>query len=267
MTGKEVRINRIRERDSGNYVIVPMDHGVTVGPIKGIKDLDGTINEIARGGGDSVLIHKGAAKHQYQNNDNEIGLIVHLNAATTVGPDPNNKVIVGDVKNAVRLGADAASFHINIGSETEPQQLRELGELADQCNEYGLPLLVMTYVRGPDVDSKDEETIAHAARLGAELGGDIIKAGYTGNPEQYRQVIEGCPAPVLIAGGPKADSKREALRDIRDAMDIGARGVCIGRNIFQQDDIAGMTNAISMIVHEDRGVDDAIEASMEVSRQ
>jgi len=260
MTGKEIRLDRIRDRDSGNFLTVPMDHGVTIGPIKGLKNIDNTIDSIARGGGDSVLVHKGVVDHSFAEVDEEIGLIVHLNAATSVGPDPNNKVVVGDVKTAVRRGADAVSVHINVGSDTEPHQLQDLGRVADECDEYGIPLLAMTYVRGPEdrVDSNDEETISHAARLGAELGADVIKTAYTGNPEAFEEVTEGCPVPIVIAGGPKAETKREVLGDIRDAMSAGARGVSMGRNIFQQDDVDAMTSAVSRIVHDDASVEEAM---------
>jgi fructose-bisphosphate aldolase/2-amino-3,7-dideoxy-D-threo-hept-6-ulosonate synthase len=257
MTGKEIRLNRIRDRDSGNFLTVPMDHGVTIGPVEGLNNIHNTINDIGRGGGDSVLVHKGVVEHSFDGVNKDIGLIVHLNAATSVGPDPNNKVMVGDVKRAVRLGADAVSVHINVGSETEPHQLEDLGEVADKCDEYGMPLLAMTYVRGPDVEP-NAENVAHATRLGAELGADVVKTSYTGNPDEYERVIEGCPVPVVIAGGPKAETKREVLRDIRDAMDVGARGVAMGRNVFQQEDVEAMTRAVSRVVHDGASVDEAM---------
>lgn len=266
MIGKEIRLNRIRDPESGNFVIIPMDHGVTIGPVRGLKDMESTITSIAEGGGDSVLIQKGIAKHEHSKVATDIGLIIHINAATSVGPDPNDKVMVGSVKEAVRLGADAVSVHINVGSKTEPHQLQDLGNTAEKCDEYGIPLLAMTYVRGPEVDSNDVETIKHATRIGAELGADIVKTSYTGDPNEYQEVIEGCPVPVVIAGGPKADTKRDVLQDIRDALDVGARGVAMGRNIFQQDDITTMTRAVSLIVHEGMGVDEAIEESMEVGK-
>lgn len=257
MTGKEIRLDRIRDRDSGNFLTVPMDHGVTIGPVKGLKNIHETIDEIGRGGGDSVLVHKGVVDHAFGDVTEEIGLIVHLNAATNVGPDPNNKVIVGDVETAVRRGADAVSVHINVGSETEPHQLQDLGRVADECEKYGMPLMAMTYVRGPDVEV-NVENVAHATRLGAELGADVVKTAYTGDPDEYEHVIEGCPVPVVIAGGPKAETKREVLDDIRDAMDAGARGVAMGRNVFQQEDVEAMTRAVSHVVHDGASVEEAI---------
>jgi fructose-bisphosphate aldolase/2-amino-3,7-dideoxy-D-threo-hept-6-ulosonate synthase len=262
MTGKEIRLGRIRDEESGNFVTVPMDHGVTIGPVDGLNGIHETIDAIGRGGGDSVLVHKGVVQHTFEKVQEDVGLIVHLNAATDVGPDPNNKVVVGEVKRAVRLGADAVSVHINVGSETESHQLQDLGRVADDCDEYGMPLLAMTYVRGPEVEA-NVENVAHATRLGAELGADVVKTSYTGDPEEYRSVIEGCPVPVVLAGGPKAETKREVLADIDEAMDVGARGVAMGRNVFQQDDVESMTRAVSRVVHD--GVS-AEEALSEVER-
>jgi len=257
MTGKELRLGRIRDDESGNFVTVPMDHGVTIGPVEGLNDVHETIDAIARGGGDSVLVHKGVVEHSFGNVQEDVGLVVHLNAATSVGPDPNNKVMVGDVKRAVRLGADAVSVHINVGSETEPHQLQDLGKVADDCDEYGMPLVAMTYVRGPDIEPT-AENVAHATRLGAELGADVVKTSYTGDPDGYERVIDGSPVPVVIAGGPKAETEREVLRDIRDAMDVGARGIAMGRNVFQHDDVEAMTRAVSRVVHDGASVDEAL---------
>lgn len=258
MTGKEIRLNRIRDPKSGNFLIVPMDHGVSIGPVDGLRDMKSTISEIADGGGDAVLMQKGNLRQVPKEKADEIGFIAHLNASTDLG-EPNNKVVVGRAKEALRRGADAVSLHINVGSETEPHQLEDLGEISDECEKYGVPLAAMTYVRGPDVDSTDVDNLAHATRMGAELGADLVKTSYTGKPDEYRKVVEGCPVPVVIAGGPKADSKEEVLQDIRDAMDIGVSGTMMGRNVFQQDDVSGMVNAISGIVHRDKTVQEAMK--------
>jgi fructose-bisphosphate aldolase/2-amino-3,7-dideoxy-D-threo-hept-6-ulosonate synthase len=257
MNGKEIRLNRIRDPESGNFLIVPMDHGVSIGPVDGLRDMSSTISKIAEGGGDAVLMQKGNLRDVPKQEVKKLGFIAHLNASTSLG-EPNNKVVVGRAKDALRRGADAISLHINVGSETEPHQLKDLGEISEECEEFGVPLAAMTYVRGPDVDSTDVDNIAHATRMGAELGADLVKTSYTGNPEEYRKVVEGCPVPIVIAGGPKADSHREVLEDIRDAMDIGVRGTMMGRNIFQHEDVPGMVDAISGIVHEDKTVQKAM---------
>lgn len=251
-----MRLNRIRDPESGNFVIVPMDHGVSVGPVDGLRDIGSTVSEVAAGGGDAVLMQKGNFRELPKDRADELGFIAHLNASTDLG-EPNNKVVVGKAREALKRGADAVSLHVNIGSRTEPRQLEELGEISRECDRFGVPLAVMTYVRGPEVENS-VDNIAHATRVGAELGADLVKTSYTGNPEEYRKVVEGCPVPIVIAGGSKADTKKEVLQDIRDAMDIGVSGTMIGRNIFQQDDISGMVEAVSGIVHDDKTVEEAV---------
>lgn len=250
MIGKKIRLERILDRKSEHTVIVPMDHGVTVGPIKGLEDLPKAVDDVARGGADAVLMHKGMVQYGHRGYGMDIGLIIHLSGGTSLGPDPNNKVLVCTVKEAVRLGADAVSVHINVGAENESQMLRDLGATAKECLEYGMPLLAMMYPRGKDIKSEhDAKYVKHAARVGAELGADIIKTVYTGDKKSFREVVEGCPAPIVIAGGPKIDSEQALLKMIEDAMACGAAGVSIGRNVFQAEDRVELTRKICGIVH------------------
>jgi len=247
--GKRIRLERIMDRNTGKTVIVPMDHGVTSGPIKGIVNIAETINKVAEGGANAVLLHKGIVKTGHRGYGKDIGLIVHLSAGTPY-TDPTNKTLVCTVKEAIALGADAVSIHINIGGGNENEMLRDLGKISAECEEYGMPLLAMMYARGRNITNEyDVKYIKHAARIGAELGADIIKTNYTGNKETFKEVIEGCPVPVVVAGGPKLDSKEKFLNMIKDAMDCGAAGVAVGRNIFQADDITEATREICKIVH------------------
>jgi len=117
--GKRIRLERIINRDTGKTVIVPMDHGVSMGPIKGIINLSKTINEVAEGGANAVVLHKGMVEFGHRGYGRDIGLILHLSASTSLGPDPNEKVLVASVEEALKLGADAVSIHVNIGSNTE----------------------------------------------------------------------------------------------------------------------------------------------------
>ena len=212
-------MERIFNRHSKRTVIVPMDHGVSVGPIKGLENMADTINDIAEGGADAVLMHKGIVGAGHRGYGRDIGLIIHLSGGTSLAPDPNAKVQVTSVKEAVRLGADAVSVHVNVGARNEPDMLHNLGMLSEECKEYGLPLLAMMYARGDKV--KDElavEYIKHAARVGAELGADIIKTAYTGDKDSFREVIRGCPAPVVIAGGPKIESDEDLRINIEGEL-------------------------------------------------
>ncbi len=258
--GKSVRMERIIDRKSGNTVIVPMDHGVSSGPIEGLIDMKSATNAVAEGGADAVLLHKGIVRAGHRGYGRDIGLIVHLSASTSLGPDPLNKVRVTTVDEAIKLGADAVSVHVNIGAENEPEMLRKLGETAQICEEWGMPLLAMMYPRGQKVpDEHDVKFVKHVARVGAELGADIIKTNYTGTPESFREVVEGTPIPVVIAGGPKMGTDKEVLEMIKEAIDAGGRGVSIGRNIFQHRNPTKMTRAVADIVHKNISVKEALE--------
>ena len=260
MIGKKIRLERIINRKTKRTVIAPMDHGVSVGPVRGIVDMDKTIESISKGGADAVLMHKGIVEQGHRGYGKDIGLIIHLSASTSLSPDPNNKVIVTSVERAIQLGADAVSIHVNIGSETEPMMLEELGEIAETCSQWGIPLLAMMYPRGQKITNEhDVELVKHAARVGSELGVDIVKTNYTGDPDSFKEVVEGALVPVVIAGGPSVDTERELLEMTKDSIDVGGAGVAFGRNFFQARDPEKITKAISEIVHKDAEVDEALE--------
>ncbi|WP_406660601.1 2-amino-3,7-dideoxy-D-threo-hept-6-ulosonate synthase [Methanolobus sp. ZRKC3] len=258
--GKSIRIERIMHRDSRNIVLIPMDHGISDGPIKGLIDVADSINKVADGGADAILMQKGIVKHGHRGYGHDVGLIVHISASTILGPDPNNKVQVCSVEEVVKMGADAVSIHVNVGSETEADQLQQLGAVAEQCNYWGMPLLAMMYPRGKKVTNPhDPQLVAHAARIGAELGADVVKTVYTGDPDSFKDVVNGCPVPIVIAGGPKTNTDEEFLHMIKGAMEGGARGVAIGRNVFQHESPTKITKAITEIVHHSKTVEEALE--------
>jgi predicted phospho-2-dehydro-3-deoxyheptonate aldolase len=253
--GKEVRISRITE--NGKMVCIPMDHAVSSGVMKGLDRIYRTIELVEEGGATAVLTNKGILKHMPR--PPRVGFIVHLSASTSLGPDPNWKVRDGTVLNALRMGADAVSVHINIGSKAEPYMLRKLGMVADECDEYGVPLIAMMYPRGENVkDPSDPRVIAHVARVGAELGADIVKVPYTGSPETFREVVESCPAPVVMAGGPKAERDEDVLEMVWGAMRAGAMGVTIGRNVFMHENPKAIVRAIRAIVLEGKRPEEAL---------
>ena len=259
--GKKIRLERIMDRQSRNMVIIPMDHGISIGPVRGIVNLAEMVNKVADGGANAVLLQKGMAKHGHRGYGRDIGLIIHMSASTSLGPDPNDKVMVCTVEEAIKMGADAVSIHVNIGSGTEADQLQEMGEVAEQCDTWGIPLIAMMYPRGKDIkNSNDAELVAHVARAGAELGADIIKTNFTGDIDSFRSVVEGCPVPVVMAGGPKTNTDEEFLAMVRTAIDAGGRGVAIGRNVFQHENPTAMTRALTQVVHKGASVEDAMEA-------
>ncbi len=260
MLGKSIRMERIMDRKSGRAVIVPLDHGISLGPVEGLVDMKTTIDTVARGGATAVVLHKGIIPYGHRSFGQDIGLIVHLSASTSLGGDPNEKVLVTTVEEAIKLGADAVSVHVNLGADTETQMLHDFGDMTRKCMEWGMPLLVMIYPRGKKIkDSFDVDLVKHCARVGAELGADIIKTNYTGDIDSFREVVKGALAPVVIAGGPKMDSDERLLEMVRDSITAGGRGVSIGRNVFQHRNVMGITKAISSVVLENASVEDALK--------
>jgi fructose-bisphosphate aldolase/2-amino-3,7-dideoxy-D-threo-hept-6-ulosonate synthase len=222
------------------------------------------IDKVAAGGANAVVLHKGIVHTGHRGYGRDIGLILHLSGSTVLGPDPNTKVLVASVEEAIRLGADAVSVHINIGAPNEPEQLQALGTVAETCARWGMPLLAMMYPRGPKVKSEhDPAMVAHAARAGAELGADIIKTNYTGDVESFRKVVKGCPVPIIIAGGPKVKTDLDVLKMAFGAIKAGGAGVSIGRNVFQHRNPTGMVRALCQIVHKGASV---TEAAKELKR-
>jgi len=259
--GKVVRLERIINRNTGKTVIVPMDHGVSSGPIKGLKNIRETVQKVAEGGANAIIMHKGIVKDGHRGKGRDVGLIVHMSASTDLSLRKNDKVLVCTVEEAIKLGADGVSIHVNIGAEDEKQMLKDFGVVSKECLEWQMPLVAMLYYRGPEVkDPFDPKAIAHIARIGAELGADIVKVPYTGSPDTFREVVEGCPVPVVIAGGPKVNSDEELLRMVYDAVVVaGCAGLSIGRNIFQHDNVEKITKVLSKIVHENITVEEALE--------
>ncbi len=260
LLGKAVRLERIFDRNTGRTIVVPMDHGVTVGPIYGLVDLKGTVNEVAEGGANAVLMHKGLPRCTHRGAGRDIGLIVHLSASTALSPFPNAKVMVGSVEDALRLGADAVSVHVNLGDETEGHMLQSLGELTTKAAEWGMPVLAMMYARGPKVKNEyDPEVVRHCARVGQELGCDVVKVPYTGDIKSFSRVVESCCIPVVIAGGEKLDNDYDLMRMVHDSVQAGGAGLSVGRNVFQHKDRARLVRALHGIVHLDWDLDQAMD--------
>jgi predicted phospho-2-dehydro-3-deoxyheptonate aldolase len=252
MIGKKIRLERIIDRNSGRTVIVPMDHGTTMGPIEGLVDMRSTITKIVDGGVSAILMHKGIVGVGHRGSGKDVGLIIHLSASTTMSPDPNTKVPVCTVEEAIRLGADAVSIHVNLGAERDTDMLEYFGTISDICSGWGMPLLAMVYTRGKKIENEyDVKYVKHAARVGAELGADIVKCNYTGSIDSFREVVEGCPVPVVIAGGEKMETETQLLTMVEHALKAGAAGVSIGRNAFQHKRPEKIVEAIGKMVHED----------------
>ncbi len=239
--GKKRRLKRIMP--GGKTLIVPMDHGVS-SPVRGIQRIDEILEKID-GIADAVVLHKGVVKHSKYVENMHSALIVHLSGSTLY--HANEKVLVCSVEKAVALGADGVSIHINVGSDTECQQLRDAGLISELCDSYGMPLLAMMYPRGKGVEVSTE-TVKHAVRVGYELGADIVKTCYTGSTESFAEVVEYCDVPIVVAGGSKKKGE-ELLEEVRGAMLAGAKGVAIGRNVFQAEKPEEMVKDLRRVIH------------------
>jgi predicted phospho-2-dehydro-3-deoxyheptonate aldolase len=213
--------------------------------------------KLLKGNADAILVHKGIAKRV---DTGKAGLIVMLSGMSNLSPNLNAKVQVCSVQEAIRIGADAVSVHVNVGAQDEDKMLQNLGKVSEECDLFGLPLLAMMYPRGPKIQNENSpEVVAHAARIGAELGADIIKTNYTGAIETFKTVVESCPVPIVIAGGPKCKSNQEILQTTFDSLKAGAAGLSIGRNIFQCENPTQIVKALSTIVHENSSVEQALK--------
>ncbi|CAM3063859.1 2-amino-3,7-dideoxy-D-threo-hept-6-ulosonate synthase [Sporolactobacillus spathodeae] len=261
MDGKQLRMNRLFAEDK-KMVMIPMDHGITLGPIRGIENIDQAVAAIDQAAVDSFVLHKGMVKSISQSP--KASLIVHLSASTELGPQPLRKVQVCTVEEALRLGADAVSTHINFGSEYEAEQIVDTAEVAEACDRWGMPLLVMAYVRGENIDAADVKKTAHAVRIAAELGADIVKTSFPENAESMHEIVSATSLPTLVAGGGKVDDALNLFRMIEKAIQAGCAGVSIGRNVFSHRYPREIAQQLVRIVHHSVGAESAYEALTKV---
>ena len=258
--GKSIRIERLFDRKSNRTIIVPMDHGLTVGTIKGLEDLTDMVDKVALGGANAVLMHSGMVGAGHRQYGQDIGLIIHLSGATSLTPDPDRKVLVCSVERALKMGADGVSVHINIGADEESEMLQDARNVVESSREWGLPLIAMIYPRGKKIkDENSPEVVNIAVRAGAELGADIVKTNYTGDIDSFKYIVKSVHVPVIIAGGPKTDTIQDLLQLVYDSIQAGGKGVAFGRNVFQAEDPIKIVKALSKIVHHNYTVGEVLK--------
>ena len=254
VTGHQIRLNRIMRK--GRMLCIPMDHGISNGPIEGLEDPHSIIYKCEGHGLTSIIINKGILKTLPK--PTKIGVLVHFSSSTSLSMSPNRKMLTGTVEEAVRLGADGVSLHINIGGKEEPEMLEQLGMTADQCHKWGMPLLAMMYPRGEKIkDPHDPEIVGHVARIGAECGADIVKTVYTGDIDSFSKIVKSTTVPIVIAGGPKAKTDDDILQMTEDAMKAGAKGVTYGRNIFAHKNPQKIVEALAGIIFKKESAKEA----------
>ncbi|TDV52020.1 2-amino-3,7-dideoxy-D-threo-hept-6-ulosonate synthase [Actinophytocola oryzae] len=252
-TARRLRLNRFFRNNPQRTMIVPLDHSLTGGPIPGGGNgLNTLVGQLAVNGADAVVLHKGNIRFVDPAWFKQLSLIVHLSASTVHAPDPDDKVLVGTVEEALRLGADAVSVHVNVGSREEARQISDLGIVAEACDRWNVPILAMMYPRGPHVaNPTDPELVAHAITLAAELGVDLVKTYYVGSVSKMQEITAQSPVPIVAAGGPRAGDQ-DALMDFVDEVLLGgAAGLAVGRNIFEAANPGALTRRLAERVHGD----------------
>ncbi|WP_020674098.1 2-amino-3,7-dideoxy-D-threo-hept-6-ulosonate synthase [Amycolatopsis nigrescens] len=249
---RRLRLRRLHRHDSERLLIVPLDHSISDGPITAGRALDGLVCELSVNGVDAVVLHKGSLRNVDPERFNRTSLIVHLSASTRHAPDPNAKYLVASVDECLRLGADAVSVHVNVGSVEEGRQIADMATVAEACDRWNLPLLAMMYPRGPKITNpKDPGMVAHAASLAVDLGADIVKTMYVGSVAEMADVVRGCPIPIVAVGGPLADNCAEVLAYVDEVMSSGVAGLAVGRNVFHAPDPGSIARRIAGRVHRE----------------
>lgn len=245
--GKNLRLSRLGPQD-GRYLFVPLDHSLADGPIVDEQRFQKLVHKVVAGGADALVLHKGRARGIDPRALRGSALVVHLSGSTPHARDSDAKVLVGTVEDAIQLGADAVSVHVNVGSDTEAEQLADLGTVASACERWGIPLLAMMYPRGPRIsDPHHPTTLAHVVNIAADLGADLVKTNWSAPLEAMADVVASSPIPVLVAGGPPGSG--ELTDYARGALKAGCSGLAIGRRVFQHTDPLRAVEELAAVVH------------------
>lgn len=251
--GMQNRLSRIIKPQTGKTVMLAVDHGYFMGPTTGLEQLDKAVNPLLPFA-DTLMLTRGALRY-YIDPGVDIPITLRVSGGTSI---LNQEMLLHEgitcsVEDAIRLNASCVAFSILVGAEYERDTILAFAEVIDEARAWGIPTLCVTAV-GRDM-VRDAKYMRLASRLGAELGADIIKTYYV---DGFETVTASCPVPVVIAGGKKIP-ERDALEMARNAIDAGAVGVDMGRNIFQSDNPVAMIQAVRAVVHDGAGVDEAME--------
>lgn len=249
--GMKNRLSRIFKKD-GRTVMLAVDHGYFLGPTERLEDARKTISPLLEYA-DSIMLTRGILRNCVDPS-NDVPVVLRVSGGTSIiGKDLSNEDITTSINDAVRINASALALSIFVGAEYEHQTLVNLGRLVNEGEEHGIPVLAVTAV-GRDM-VRDARYLGLASRIAAEIGAHIVKTYYC---KDFYKVVEACPVPVIIAGGKKIPEK-EALELTYNAINEGAAGVDMGRNIWQSDYPVAMIKAVNKIVHENATAKEAYE--------
>jgi len=224
---------------NGKALILAYDQGVEHGP-EDFKKNNGWnpeyILELAeKGPFTGVILHKGVVEKYVDNNFN-VPIILKLTGKSKLNPKLKQNIVCS-VKYADKLGVEGVGVTFYPFSEYEDIMIENLAKIQEEAREYGKEFFVWAYPRGKGIDEFKTENIAYAARLAAEFGADFVKVKYNHKPKEYKEVIKNAlKADVLIAGGKKVDKEKHLLKMTEEVINLGAKGLAIGRNIWQREE-------------------------------
>lgn len=250
--------------DNNKALIIAMDHSRTSGVVPGLEDPGAIIDQAVAAGADGVMTTFGIIKRYRANLIGHIPTILRLDGGPSTYREDwmayTEWHLLHTVEDALQLGVDGVVLNLFLGLPVEAKTYQLISKVAAQCTRINLPLMVEAVpCRSERVpDPKSAEAMASACRLAFEHGADLVKTYYTGTVDGFRHVTYNCPAPVLIAGGPKADTTEAALQMVADAIQAGAAGAVFGRNIWQGSNMRGTIAALQHIIHHNGSVSEAM---------
>ncbi|MDD9813163.1 MAG: 3-hydroxy-5-phosphonooxypentane-2,4-dione thiolase [Thaumarchaeota archaeon] len=250
--GMESRMARIIRPPARRGVMLAVDHGYFMGPTRSLERPSETIGPLVEHC-DSLMLTRGVLRTSVPASS-AVPVVLRVSGGSSiVGADLSDEAITTGMAEAVRLNASAVAMSIFVGAAHEHQTLVSLGRLVDEAEAVGMPVLAVTAV-GKELEKRDARYLSLACRIAAELGAHMVK---TYHCEGFERVVESCPVPIIVAGGPKVP-EREALELVRSSVDAGAAGVDMGRNIWQSDRPVAMIRAVRSIVHGGASVEGAM---------
>ena len=260
--GIENRLSRLIKED-GRCQFLPIDHGYFQGPTSCLEKPSETIKGLLPYA-DGLFVTRGVLRSSVPSNTST-PIILRVSGGTSViGADLSNETITTSRDEVIRLNAAAVGISIFVGSDYEKQTLTNLSQLVNQCEPYGIPVMAVTAV-GKELEKRTGRYLALSSRIAAELGARIVKTYYS--PEDFDKVVEGCPVPVVIAGGPKCETELEVFEFVHDGIQKGAIGVNLGRNVWQNRHPVPMMRALHAVIHNNAEPNEAQELYHDLSKK
>ncbi len=264
MLGKAVRMSRLVNQKSNKMMAITVDHAISRGiaPMTGLHAIQSTIDKIIVGKPDAMTMTKGIAEHCMWQHAGETSILMKVSNYSPVAP--TRDTIFGSIDEAVRMGADAVSMGAMTLGDFQGEQFEAIGRFSEECLSKGMPLIGHVYPKGESVEKKDRtswENIAYCCRSACELGMDIVKTTYTGDPDSMAKVIACVPSTfrVVIQGGDACKTLDDYLNMTRDAMDCGVGGVTMGRFVWDYEEVTALVIALRYMIHEGYSVKQAKE--------